>query len=395
VPDSYSYAATGNLVSSSALGNFGYDARHRLIQNTVGASTVNYQVNALGQRVKKSPASGSATVYHYDKDGKLIAESDASGVIKTSYVYLNDLPVAVVAQSTSSGVCDVSAPQVDSGTTFVPFDNLSRLEVRSGRPNNADWQWALGVNTHKQGRFTEAYLNWVSGRAYHFTLKYDGQGGGNYTVSHAGSELFSRTWNTGLRVGNALQFFAKTTAGIGAGNFITVNLKSIDGAPINASLRTAGDDLTDRAVLTYLIPTKPKGGLTVRGTISFTFSGRSPPAGSRMDLRITAGNVNCSSAQEALYFISLDQLNTPRVVSDKLGKVVWQWDGEPFGSSRPNEDPDGDGQKFTLNLRFPGQYFDVETGLHYNYFRDYDPATGRYVESDPIGLTVGLTLICM
>jgi RHS repeat-associated protein len=55
-----------------------------------------------------------------------------------------------------------------------------------------------------------------------------------------------------------------------------------------------------------------------------------------------------------------------------------------------NDDPDGDGVGFTYNPRFPGQYFDAETGLHYNYFRDYDPATGRYVESDPIGLDGGL-----
>jgi RHS repeat-associated protein len=42
------------------------------------------------------------------------------------------------------------------------------------------------------------------------------------------------------------------------------------------------------------------------------------------------------------------------------------------------------------NRRFPGQYFDAETGKHYNYFRDYDPSIGRYIESDPIGLKAGL-----
>ena len=45
---------------------------------------------------------------------------------------------------------------------------------------------------------------------------------------------------------------------------------------------------------------------------------------------------------------------------------------------------------FANNLRFAGQYFDEETGLHYNYVRDYDPQTGRYVQSDPIGLNGGL-----
>jgi RHS repeat-associated protein len=91
-----------------------------------------------------------------------------------------------------------------------------------------------------------------------------------------------------------------------------------------------------------------------------------------------------------LYFIHPDHLGTPRLMTDAAQAVVWRWDSAPFAEGAPNEDPDGDGQELTLNLRFRGQYFDQETGLHYNYFRDYDPTTGRYIESDPSGLDGGL-----
>ena len=64
-------------------------------------------------------------------------------------------------------------------------------------------------------------------------------------------------------------------------------------------------------------------------------------------------------------------------------------DDDPFGNNAPNEDPSSLGT-FTCNLRLPGRYFDKETNLYYNYFRDYAPLTGRYVQSDPIGLDGGV-----
>ena len=89
--------------------------------------------------------------------------------------------------------------------------------------------------------------------------------------------------------------------------------------------------------------------------------------------------------------VDTDHLNTPRLISDTLGRTVWTWNNDdPFGGNVPNEDPDQDGNQFVFNLRFPGQYFDKETNLHYNYYRDYDPAIGRYIHSDPVGLKGGL-----
>jgi RHS repeat-associated protein len=89
-----------------------------------------------------------------------------------------------------------------------------------------------------------------------------------------------------------------------------------------------------------------------------------------------------------------DHLGTPRAITQPGANnpVVWRWDfnGSAFGDHAPLTDPDGDGIHFTFNLRFPGQYYDVESGLHYNYFRDYEASTGRYVESDPVGLSGGI-----
>jgi RHS repeat-associated protein len=89
-------------------------------------------------------------------------------------------------------------------------------------------------------------------------------------------------------------------------------------------------------------------------------------------------------AGTAIYNIHTDQLNTPRLLTAAVdGTVAWSWDPEPFGNSQPSG-------TLTFNLRFPGQYHDKETGLYHNGFRDYDPSTGRYIESDPIGLAGGL-----
>lgn len=96
-------------------------------------------------------------------------------------------------------------------------------------------------------------------------------------------------------------------------------------------------------------------------------------------------------ATYALYYIHTDHLGTPRAITRPSDNaIVWKWDNnEPFGNSQPNENPSGLGN-FEYNLGFPGMYRDKETGTFYNYFRNYDPGTGRYRQSDPIGLAGGL-----
>ena len=106
------------------------------------------------------------------------------------------------------------------------------------------------------------------------------------------------------------------------------------------------------------------------------------------------------------YAVHTDHLGTPRQITDDTNKVVWQWAYSAFGDNKPTgilkatTNPKAaitnqpklltaTSPSFAVNLRFPGQYFDSESNLSYNYMRSYRPAQGRYDQPDPIGLEGG------
>lgn len=102
----------------------------------------------------------------------------------------------------------------------------------------------------------------------------------------------------------------------------------------------------------------------------------------------------------SVHYITPDNLGAPHIITDSNNKKVWQWNHEPFGNTEPVTATNRSGffgggvfggldTGFTYDLRFPGQIYDPETGLNYNMARDYNPALGRYVQSDPIGLSGG------
>ena len=93
---------------------------------------------------------------------------------------------------------------------------------------------------------------------------------------------------------------------------------------------------------------------------------------------------------ERIRYVHTDHLGTPWLATDDQAGIIWRWQGRAFGDHVPDVYPDGDGSLTEINLRFPGQYADAETGFYYNWNRYYDPATGRYLSSDPIGLAGGL-----
>ncbi|MCE2722572.1 MAG: RHS repeat-associated core domain-containing protein [Betaproteobacteria bacterium] len=178
-----------------------------------------------------------------------------------------------------------------------------------------------------------------------------------------------------------------TCTTVSAGNVTATPSLSIGGSTLNLNLAQlpAGGcsvtaSVTGNTMGSHL---QQSSGVTAAGTGSGGTAGTGAPSNSIA--------VTITEADNGLYYVQTDHLNTPRAITRPSDNaVIWRHDNvDPFGANLPNENPSGLGM-LEYNLGFPGQYRDKETGTMYNYFRDYDPSTGRYVQSDPIGLAGGV-----
>lgn len=97
--------------------------------------------------------------------------------------------------------------------------------------------------------------------------------------------------------------------------------------------------------------------------------------------------VDTSAGNATINYVHADALGAPRTITDTTGSVVWNWSytDNPFAEQQASTG-------YTFNLRYPGQYYDAESGLNYNVARYYEPATGRYSQPDPLGFAAGPSL---
>lgn len=128
----------------------------------------------------------------------------------------------------------------------------------------------------------------------------------------------------------------------------------------------------------------------------YIWSGAAPVA--QIDHWIPIGNMlqlaHCAVGQDGkidwVTYLHTDGLGSPRIGTDVAQNVVWRWDGEAFGETTPSQAVPIGAHAVLVNLRNPGQYFDQESGLFNNGARYYNPKIGRYISSDPIGLSGGI-----
>ncbi len=324
-----------------------------------------------------SPPAGVHTLTARAYDGQGGVTTSAA---RTVTVYAENLPPTVSLSAPANNSSYVSPASITvSASAKAPEtnDTVAKVEFYAGTA-------LIGTDT------TSPYsISWASPPAGVHTLTakaYDGQGA--VTTSAARTITVSTS--------NVSPSVSLTAPAVGSSHTAPASITLIASA--------SDSDGSIASVAFYNGTTLIGSGILSGGSYAFTWSNVATGSYSLTARATDNQGASTDSAPAAVtvtdpppppvaagvYYIYADHLNTPRVITDGTNKVVWRWDSDPFGADAANEDPDGDGQKFRYNLRFPGQYYDRETGLHYNYFRDYDPSTGRYVQSDPIGLKGGI-----
>ncbi len=353
----YGYNSAGQLTTlttpSGQTITYGY-SNNRIASITVNSTTLLNSVlyDPFGPARQWTWGNSTLAVRSFDQDGNL-DQIDSAGL----RTYAQDDAFRI------TGITDA----VDSSLSWTHgYDLLDRLTSATRTGQSQTWTYDANGNRLTQGgtsssTFTIASssnrLSSVSG-ALSRTYGYDAAG---HTTSYGG---FTFTYNDAGRMtgvsGSATASYSLNALGQRV-------KKTVSGISTYFAFDEAG----------HLIGEYDGSGTLIQETV---WMEGTPVA----TLRPNGGSVS-------IFYVHADHLNTPRRISRPSDNaILWRWDSDPFGTDAVNEDPDADTNLFKYNLRFPGQYSDAETGLNYNYFRDYDPAVGRYVESDPIGLRGGI-----
>ena len=402
----------------------------RLTRIVESAVTTTYCYDPLGRVIQKRQVTASATdvtSYGYTLAGRLSQTAEPDGtVVSNTYDALGQLSSVQVSALGSS------AQTVVSGMTYLPFGPVTSYTLGNGQvvTRTYDANYALtdlaspALNLHfardALGRIvaegstagaspaTETYHYDVFSRL----LEVDDASGSpvqSFTYNRTGDRLSKTggihasgtyTYTTGTHQlsgvgassrsndanGNTTGISAGGTAwGLGYNGRNRLTVVQADGATVGTYAYNA---LGQRIQKVVTLPSA--------ATIRFAYDESSHLIGEyASDKRdyIWAGElpvavVTTSGTTSQVDYVTADHLGTPRAITDASGTLVWQWAwvNNPFGEQAPTSVGG-----YTYNLRFPGQYIDAETGLSYNINRNYDSASGRYVESDPIGLDSGVS----
>lgn len=329
-----------------------YTPHNRLLQvHDSSGLLASYVYNGLGQRISKQRVDGSGRQYFYGIDGKLLVETDINGNILHEYIFMDEQLLARYdADSNSDGNTNIREDELGTNPASPDDDgdglsNLDEMTLHGTDPSSADTD-GDGLTDQTEINNATDPLQASSNPLQLGDINMDGN-------INTGDLVLLQQFVLETRVPDAQQAYL---------------------ADINQDTLL---DVRDMLLLTQqVLNTASNDALYLNTLLQSLASWALEQIPAAM----------AAPGDGEIYYIHSDHLGTPKTMSDEIGQTVWSASHAPFGLATVDEDPDNDGRLLTLNIRFPGQYYDSETGLHYNYFRTYDPLTGRYITSDPIGI---------
>ena len=418
----YGYDSVNRISQITGPGNrvvtYGRDAAGRIngvsapVNGVPTALVSQISTNALGQIAHQTFANGYTENWGYNSDG-----------LATSAVQA----VGTGGSGGGAQVHPVTVPLPEWALALMAL-GLALLGTRYGKPHGKHFALLMvgGIGLLLSGLL-------YSAAAYApITLHYDANGNLDQRIDGTGTTNF--TYDVLDRLGNETgplqtQTFGydgngnRTSDGAGSYAYLTQTNKLQTALGQSISRDSAGN-ITGDGVYTYVYNqagqlAQVKLGVSVVATYRYDYLGRrtqkqigatttvyhydqanhliaeTSSSGAVLRTYVWRNNtpivqIEQTGTQDQVYYLEVDNLDTPRTARNETGTIIWQWHSDAFGTTAPNEDPDGDGIATRINLRFPGQYYDAETGLHYNLARYYSPALGRYLQSDPIGLAGGM-----
>ncbi len=383
----------------SGSARFTYDERGNLLTETRAIQsrtyTLNFSYDGADRPTALTYPSGLDVAYSYDGQGRVLGITASGQPVASNIVYL---PLGLAtAWTDGSGLSHAKTFDADYRPTGITVGVIQGFGYLYDAANNiTGWTDTLdGSRTQDFGYDTLDHLLKAKGSYGEIDFSYDPVG--NRLSKAIGAALTSYAYPVDShRLQKTTGARSDTFSYDAAGNLIQDNRFTYS---YNQANRLAEVKQGGGTVARYIYNAEgQRVAKTVGGQSHHFVYGRNGQllgvydgaTGAAIEEIVYLDTIPVATVREGvLYYIHTDHLGTPRLVSDQNQIIIWRWTSAPFGEAMPDENPDGDGVFFAFNLRFPGQYFDAETERHYNYFRDYDPALGRYVQSDPIGGLAG------
>ncbi|MFB6979423.1 putative T7SS-secreted protein [Streptomyces scopuliridis] len=417
----YAYDRAGRLLEAAGPDGelrYQYDRRGRVKTELVDGRPVSYSYDALGRRKRRTTPTGHVTSYAYGADGRphrlttggqhVDFTHDAAGR-ELARVFGDAITVSsawdeagrLSAQHITAGARTVNsrayAYRADghlisvadrlSGTRTFDLDRIGRVTTvhahgwteryaydDAGNQTSASWP-----SRHPGGEATgpRSYTGTTLTRAGGVRFEYDALG----RVTLRQKTRLSRKPDTWRYVWDTESRLTSVTTPDGTrwtyrydplGRRSAKQRLAADGESVVEEVRFTWDGLTLCEQTTHQ-PEQPN-------TVALTWDHRDTVPLTQTERILTADDRQ-KEIDRRFFAIATDLIGTPTELIDASGDIAWRSRATLWGTTAWARD-----SSTYTPLRFPGQYYDPETGLHYNNFRHYDPETGRYTSPDPLGL---------